>query len=188
MVELNNHGVNYFQKDENDKVKEITEIMMKGRKEMGKQRLYKCCIDKIEFEMRYYSSRIKEIVDGLKELREDDKKEEEIKQLKSELKSVRKSKKNAFQNWKVVTQAEEAWRTMITMEYDESSSWKYQSPITTSSIGYSVTNTTIVTECSQSIPENVNITGKIRVQLKIVHDYFQIQYFLLYNTNISIAM
>ena len=74
---------------------------------------------------------------------------------------MRKSKKNAFQNWKVVTQAEEAWRTMITMEYDESSSWKYQSPITTSSIGYSVTNTTIVTECSQSIPENVNITVKM---------------------------
>ena len=61
--------------------------------------------------MRYYSSRIKEIVDELKELREDgdsdDEKENEVKQLKSELRSVRRSKKNAFQNWTVKKQGEQ---------------------------------------------------------------------------------
>ena len=53
MIELDNCGTNQSNKDENDKIKEITEIMMKGYKEMAKQRLYKCRIDKIEFEMRY---------------------------------------------------------------------------------------------------------------------------------------
>ena len=128
MAELDNRGMNQSQKDENNKIKEITEIMMKGRKEMAKQRLYKCRIDKIEFEMRNYSSRINEIVDELKELREDgdsdDETKDEVKQLKSELKSVRRSRKDVFQNLTVVTQAEEAMRTMVTIEDDESSVYR----------------------------------------------------------------
>ena len=161
MIELDNRGTNQSNKDENDTIMEITEIMMKGCKEMSKQRLYKCRIDKIEFEMRYYSSRIKEIVDELKELREDgdsdDEKENEVKQLKSELKSVRRSKKNAFQNWTVVTQAEEVRRTMVTIADDDSSSGKCKSASGTASSGNSGTNTTIETECSESIPANVNV-------------------------------
>ena len=60
---------------------------------MAKQRLFKYRIDKIEFQMKYHNSRIKEIqdeVNGLREYGDDD--DESLLELKRELKESRKKK------------------------------------------------------------------------------------------------
>ena len=110
---MNERGVD----KQNENICKLTEMMMKGRKEMQKQRLFKCRIEKIEFEMRYYGTRIKEIRDEMKELMEDADSDSEnvksMKELKHELKLARAAKKDAFQNWKVVTEAEEARRSLL---------------------------------------------------------------------------
>ena len=106
-------------KERDDQFDKLSDMMIKGGKEMGKQRLFKCRIDKIEFEMRYQTSRIKEIKDEMEELREDsddaEEKLETLSQLKKELKVVQKAKKDAYQNWKVATDAEEGRRTLLDM-------------------------------------------------------------------------
>ena len=95
----------------------LSDIMIKGRKEMSKQRLFKCRIDKIEFEMRYHTSRIKEISEELKELREDGNNDQDtVDELKKEIKKARLAKKDAFQNWQVVTDAEEGRRTLLDIQ------------------------------------------------------------------------
>ena len=53
LEKMNQHGIDSALQRDNDNISALTDIMMKGRKEMQKQRLYKCCIDKIEFEMQY---------------------------------------------------------------------------------------------------------------------------------------
>ena len=110
---MNERGVD----KQNENIFKLTEMMMKGRKEMQKQRLFKCRIEKIEFEMRYYGTRIKEIRDEMKELMEDADSDSEnvesMKELKHELKLARASKKDALQNWIVVTEAEEARRSLL---------------------------------------------------------------------------
>ena len=90
---------------------------------MHKQRLFKCRVNKIEFELRFAASCINEIQQELKELKDDtdidDDIDEEIEDLKNELKMTRQSKKDSFQNWQVVTEAEEVRRTMLDIEGDE---------------------------------------------------------------------
>ena len=72
LMELDNRGVDASKRDKMNKISGITEIMMKGRKEIRKQQLFKCRIDKIEFQMSYFTTRIKEINDELKELHKND--------------------------------------------------------------------------------------------------------------------
>lgn len=119
---MNERGIDAVSQNENEKISALTDIIIKGRKEMQKQRLFKCRIDKIEFEMRYYGTRIKEIRDEIKELAEDDDSNDEnvesVKELKKELKLARAGRKDAFQNWKVATEAEEARSTLLDMEDD----------------------------------------------------------------------
>ena len=54
--DLDNCGDNKSNKKENDKWGGLGIILIKGRREISKQRLFKCRIDKIEFEMRYHTS------------------------------------------------------------------------------------------------------------------------------------
>ena len=90
---------------------------------MQKQRLFKCRVNKIEFELRFAASGINEIRQELKELKDDaddeDDIDEEIEDLKNELKKTRQSKKDSYKNWQVVTEAEEVRRTMLDIEGDE---------------------------------------------------------------------
>ena len=123
LKDLDVRGENASDKDRNAQLNDIGEIMKRGRKEMAKQRLYKCRIDKVEFEMRYQTSRIKEIKDELIELRDDSDEDEDnavaIIELKREMKEVRKDKKDSYKNWKIVTDAEEGRRTLLDMDDDD---------------------------------------------------------------------
>ena len=73
-------------------------IMVNGRKELQKQRLYKCKRNSIEFEIKFTTDRISDIRDELTECREDGKDvdDAEIKRLKSELNILRKLKGKLF--------------------------------------------------------------------------------------------
>ena len=64
--DLDRRGDSRLNKEANDNLGELGSILIKGRKEMEKQRLFKCRIYKIEFEMRYQTSKIKEIQDEIK--------------------------------------------------------------------------------------------------------------------------
>ena len=74
--------------------------------------------------MRYHTSRIKEIRDEIKELREDDDSDDKrlnlIIQLIFELKDLQKIKKDTSTNWSVVTEAEEVSCTLRDVEEDDS--------------------------------------------------------------------
>mmetsp|Transcript_20672 Transcript_20672/g.19901 ORF Transcript_20672/g.19901 Transcript_20672/m.19901 type:complete len:83 (+) Transcript_20672:191-439(+) len=81
-------------------MEDMTHIMVNCRKELQKQCLYKCKINKVEFELNFASDRIKEIREELKELREDDAEDTEeglLVLLKDELKKTKSSKKDLFQ-------------------------------------------------------------------------------------------
>ena len=119
MQELDKRGVN----KETAQLNKLADIMMKGRVEMRKQRLYKCRIDRIEFQMRYYTTRIKEITDELRELRQEakdgDDNIEYQAELKEELRNLRKSKKDAFSNWSIVSGTEESRRALLEMDDED---------------------------------------------------------------------
>ena len=103
--ELEVRGKGKFADVEAGRLNTLTNIMVKGRKEMSKLRLFKIRVNKIEFELKFTASRIKEILEEIKELREDCDGDAdvllEIIDLKEELKKTRKAKKDTFQNWKV---------------------------------------------------------------------------------------
>ena len=63
--ELEKRGMNSYQAEEASRFESLKDIMVKGRKEMSKQRLYKCRINKIEFQLRFAAARIKEIKEEL---------------------------------------------------------------------------------------------------------------------------
>ena len=112
-------GLSRGVKENNDQLGELGNILIKGRKEMAKQKLFKCRIDKIEFQLKYYTSRIKEIQDEVNELRMyGDSDDEAMSELRKELKEARKDKKEAFEKWSVITDAEEGQRTVIDMNDD----------------------------------------------------------------------
>ena len=54
-------GTDKFSQDEASMYSNLTELMMKGRKEIQKQRLFKCRVNKIKFELKFATSRINEI-------------------------------------------------------------------------------------------------------------------------------
>ena len=151
MKELDERGV----KKDTVELRKLTDLMVKWRVEMRKQRLFQCRKDKIEFEMRYHTTRIKEISDELKDLREDelngDDNTKEQANLKIEMKNVRQAKKNAFINWRVVTEAEEGRRAFLEMEDEESE--KSHADNSTSD-----TLSTKSKTVSLSIPESVGVT------------------------------
>ena len=74
----------------------IQSIIMNGRKEVQKQKLYKLRIDIIEHEMRYAASRIREVREEILELKENeidgDNTQTEIFDLKTELKKCKNEK------------------------------------------------------------------------------------------------
>ena len=66
------------QKKANEEAREgITSIIVKGRKEQEKQRLYLCRLNSIQFEMKYSENKISELRIMIKEFREDDEDEAE---------------------------------------------------------------------------------------------------------------
>ena len=86
--------------------------------------MYKCRRSNIEFELRYAESRIKEIKEELKELKDnsdsgsdsDDDVETKTKELKGELKKTRVPKKESFRNWNIVCDADEERRTQLDIQ------------------------------------------------------------------------
>ena len=50
---------------------EIKSIIISGRQELEKQKLFKYRTNKIEFDMKYYADRVKEINEEISELKED---------------------------------------------------------------------------------------------------------------------
>ena len=122
LKELEKRGTNSYKAEEESRFDALKDIMVKGREEMSKQRLYKCRINKIEFQLRFAAARIKEIKEELQEIKDDsdsdDDKKSKIHDLKQELKMTRESKKDSYQNWKVVTEAEEARRVLLNTEVD----------------------------------------------------------------------
>ena len=81
----------------------IQSIIINGRKEAQKQKLYKLRIDKIEHDMMYAASRIKEVREEISELKEDeidgDNTQTEIFDLKTELKNTRTKRKRMHIQW-----------------------------------------------------------------------------------------
>ena len=105
----------------------ITDIMVKGRQEMQKQKLFKLSVNRIEFELRYAGERIGEIKEEIKELKElleDGDNDEnvdtelEITELQKELRKTRQRKKKLFLSWKITTTSEESRRTLLNNEAD----------------------------------------------------------------------
>ena len=147
MQELDKRGVN----KETAQLNKLADLMVKGRVEMRKQRLYQCRIDRIEFQMRYYSTRIKEINDELRELRQEAKNgDDNIEyqaELKEELKKVRKSKKEAFSNWSIVSETEEGRRALLEMEDEDNA------PAVTAD-----TVSTISKSVESPVPQNIGVT------------------------------
>ena len=109
--------------------KTITDIMVKGRQELNKQKLFKLSINKIEFELRYAGERIGEIKEEIKELKEMmedgsddddiDNTKDELKTLRIKLKKTRERKKQLFDEWKNTTSSETCRRTLLDNQQDD---------------------------------------------------------------------
>ena len=122
--------------------KTITDIMVKGRQELNKQKLFKLSLNKIEFELRYAGERIGEIKEEIKELKEmmedgveddDESTQSNLKNLRTELKKTRERKKELFHCWKNTTSSEEERRILFDAQDDKD--------ITLTSVTQSTTNT-----------------------------------------------
>ena len=103
--------------DNNQQMNEIKSIIIEGRKESEKQKLFKCRTNKIEFDMRYCTDRVKEIREEIEELKEDaedgEDNTEEIKDLKKELKTLRLKKKDFYERWNEINDEEDHRRSII---------------------------------------------------------------------------
>ena len=119
----------------------------------------------IEFELRFVASRINEIRQELKELKDDadsdDDIDEEIEDLKNELKKTRQSKNDSFQIWQVLTEAEEVRRTMLDIEGGEEDA---STPLLTTSpiVGSRITSIDSLQQLLKR-KRNTNILGNIGV-------------------------
>ena len=118
-----NYEVNQHKKKADEEAIEgITSIIVKGRKEQEKQRLYLCRLNSIQFEMKYSGNKISELRIMIKELKEDDEDEAEtissIKKLKIELATWREKKDKLFITWQHVRDAELERRTAIDVNDD----------------------------------------------------------------------
>ena len=106
MKSLEVKGKSEVDKEEGEMFNKLTDIMVNGREEMKKLRLYKICVNKLEFELRFVTARIKEIREEIKELKDerdsdDDEMISEVNKLKNELKETRQKKKDIYQHWNV---------------------------------------------------------------------------------------
>ena len=126
---------------EDERMGKLTSLMISGREEMSKMRLFKCRQTNVEFKLKFIQSRIKEIKDDIKELKDDDDcdvdTETEIKDLKAELKKSKKTRDELFNDWEKITETEEMRRAALNMSIDVDrtvtvSNASTTSPITTS--------------------------------------------------------
>ena len=116
--DLENRGSSSTQ----DEVTNLSNIMIKGRKEMQKQKLFRCRISKVEFRMKFAASRVNEIREEISEMKEEsdcEEKDTRIKSLKIELKKTRNDKQSFYNTWNQITEAEVSRRTLIDIESDE---------------------------------------------------------------------
>ena len=95
----------------------LTGIMIDGRTELKKMQLYKVRIGKLELELKYHASRINELKEEVKELKEDgyledDETKIDLKELKGELKRLKELRNSTFQNLNIVMGAEVERRAM----------------------------------------------------------------------------
>ena len=122
--------------DNNQQMNEIKTIIIDGRKESEKQKLFKCRTNKIEFDMRYCTERVKEIREEISELKEDaedgEDTSQEIKDLKKELKSLRSKKKDLYERWIEINDEEDRRRSTIhtSTVYDTNTTISTKSTIT----------------------------------------------------------
>ena len=118
MRDLENRGCSSSQ----DKVNNLSKIMIKGRKEMQKQKFFRCRISKVEFQMKFAASRVNEIREEISEMKEEsdcEEKDTSIKRLKMELKKTRDDKQSFYNTWNQITEAEVSRRTLINIKSDE---------------------------------------------------------------------
>jgi len=109
-------------KDNEGNLVDLTGILVSGRIERQKQRLFRTKIKKIEFELQYSTTRIGEICEELKEFKDDGNEDDHISEidvLKEELKEARDQKKVLFRSWKVISDAEESRLDAIDIENTE---------------------------------------------------------------------
>ena len=102
---------------------ELAALMISGKREMTKMRLFKCRQSNVEFKLKFIQSRIKELKDDIKELKDDDDSyvdtEKEVKALKLELKNAKKTRDKLFDNWKEVTETEKTRRATLDLSIDD---------------------------------------------------------------------
>uniref|UniRef100_A0A7S2RP34 Uncharacterized protein n=1 Tax=Eucampia antarctica TaxID=49252 RepID=A0A7S2RP34_9STRA len=95
----------------------IQYLILKGREEIQKQKLFKCKNDNLQFEMKYAANRVNEIWEEIVELKEDGYESgPELNELKNELKATRLKRKTLYEKWVEVKGEEEKRRTAINIE------------------------------------------------------------------------
>ena len=113
--ELEFRGTSASSRAEQQRMDRLISLMVNGRKELSKTRVYKCRISNIEFQLKFTTSRIKEIKEEIKELKDeadsDNDNDEELKDLKEELRKCKQTKKELYIKWKKVSETEESRRT-----------------------------------------------------------------------------
>ena len=107
---------------ESERMLELTSLMVNGRRELSKMQLYQCKINNMEFQLKFTTSRIKEIKEEIRELKDeagsDDDIDDELKELKSELKSCKESRNSLYTSWKALSDEEVARRTQLQTSTD----------------------------------------------------------------------
>ena len=113
--ELEFRGTSASSRAEQQRMDRLISLMVNGCKELSKTRVYKCRISNIEFQLKFTTSRIKEIKEEIKELKDeadsDNDNDEELKDLKEELRKCKQTKKELYIKWKKVSETEESSRT-----------------------------------------------------------------------------
>ena len=115
------HIRNLERRGEDQDIKKLSNLMINGRKERQKQRLFKTRISNIEFQLNFNKNRIDEIREELAELKADNDVGDmgTIVELKEELQLVRTEKKGLYRQWKVISQAEESRQNIIDIASDD---------------------------------------------------------------------
>ena len=117
LLELESRGTPASIVAENERMSKLTTLMISGKQEMTKMRLFKCRQSSVEFKLKFVQSRIKELKDDIKELKDDDDSDvdtaKEVKKLKLEIKNTKKTRDELYANWKEVTETEEERRATL---------------------------------------------------------------------------
>ena len=91
----------------------------------------------------------------------------EIQELKNELKKTRQSKKDSYQNWQVVMEAEEVRRTLLDIKGDEEDTFITTSPTVDSTIT-STTDTLKRKRTNSNIPEQIGVEDSLVKELEFI--------------------